>query len=205
MKFFDAHCHLNDDALFPDLGKVVERAVDAGVRGMAVCGTNFRDWKAGVGETGLNFSSFAKAAADRQEAGRAEQEECFAAHLDLARELNRPVAIHCVRAWGRLVEILRLHTAPPILLHAFAGALFSSSFKQFGTELFTEPVRDSLSFITQAALGFVAFSIRSELSMTSLKRLGNRIVWIIFSESFAAFPFRVSDPLALHANVFVRV
>ena len=89
---------------------------------------------AGIGETGLDFSSFAKASAaaeamadktaDRQErfTNRAEQEASFIAHLDLARELNRPVAVHCVHAWGRLIEILREHPAPRVLLHAFSGA-----------------------------------------------------------------------------------
>lgn len=79
---------------------------------------------AGIGETGLDFSSFARTTADRQErfTNRAEQEASFAAHLDLARELNRPVAVHCVNAWGRLVEILRAHPAPRVLLHAFGGA-----------------------------------------------------------------------------------
>jgi TatD DNase family protein len=42
-------------------------------------------------------------------------------HLDLARKMNRPVAVHCVQAWGRLVEILREHPAPRVLLHAFGG------------------------------------------------------------------------------------
>lgn len=68
----------------------------------------------GIGETGLDFSDRFK--------NRAEQEASFAAHLDLARELNRSVAVHCVRAWGRLIEILREHPAPRILLHAFGGA-----------------------------------------------------------------------------------
>jgi len=90
--------------------------------------------EAGIGETGLDFSSFAKAPADaeamadktedRQErfTNRAQQEGCFAAHIDLARELNRPVVVHCVHAWGRLIEILREHSAPRVLLHAFGGA-----------------------------------------------------------------------------------
>ena len=68
----------------------------------------------GIGETGLDFC-------DRFE-NRAEQEASFAAHLDLARELNRPVTVHCVQAWGRLIEILREHPAPKILLHAYSGS-----------------------------------------------------------------------------------
>ena len=85
---------------------------------------------------------------------------------------------------GKLVKKTSL---PSLIGYMLVGALFGSSFKRFGLELFTEPVRHSLAFITQVALGFVAFSIGSELSMKSLKRLGNGIVWIIFSESFAAF------------------
>lgn len=177
MQLFDAHSHLLDpDSLI--------RAANEGIAGIAVCGTNSRDWKnvldlastfpslgkidgcrlsllpmlgihpwfvscragaetppetaitdrgyswkksfqclekllrenpgVGVGETGLDFS-------DRF-ANRPEQEACFAAHLDLAAKLNRPVAVHCVKAWGRLVDILKEHPAPKVILHAFGGA-----------------------------------------------------------------------------------
>jgi len=68
----------------------------------------------GIGETGLDFQS--------RFTNRAEQEASFVAHLDLARELNRPVAVHCVQAWGRLIEILKEHSAPRVLLHAFGGS-----------------------------------------------------------------------------------
>lgn len=85
---------------------------------------------------------------------------------------------------GKLVQKTSL---PSLIGYMLVGALFGPSFKHLGLELFTEPVKESLSFITQIALGFVAFSIGSELSMKSLKRLGNGIVWIIFSESFTAF------------------
>jgi Kef-type K+ transport system membrane component KefB len=85
---------------------------------------------------------------------------------------------------GKLVKRTSL---PSLIGYMLVGALFGPSFKRFGLELFTEPVLNSLAFITQVALGFVAFSIGSELSIKSLKRLGNGIVWIIFSESFTAF------------------
>ena len=84
-------------------------------------------------------------------------------------------------------KLIKRTTLPSLIGYMLVGALFGPSFKQFGMELFTEPVLDSLSFVTQVALGFVAFSIGSELSMKSLKRLGSGIVWIIFVESFAAF------------------
>ena len=70
--------------------------------------------EAGIGETGLDFQE--------RFTNRPEQEASFVAHLDLARELNRPIAVHCVHAWGRLVDILREHPAPRVLLHAFGGA-----------------------------------------------------------------------------------
>ncbi|MCC7300101.1 MAG: TatD family hydrolase [Verrucomicrobia bacterium] len=172
MKLFDAHCHLQDDALFPAIGSVLARAAAAGVERMACCGTRSKDWnrifqlsesypqifpmigthpwfvkgrdgspsrpdnaarpavepyqdiqtlenllrahpEAGIGETGLDFQE--------RFTNRAEQEASFAAHLDLARELNRSVAVHCVHAWGRLIEILRAYPAPRVLLHAFGG------------------------------------------------------------------------------------
>ena len=69
---------------------------------------------AGVGETGLDFQEHFT--------NRDAQEKSFAEHLKLAGELNRPVAVHCVRAWGRLIEILKETPAPKILLHAYSGA-----------------------------------------------------------------------------------
>ncbi|MDH3981565.1 MAG: cation:proton antiporter [Kiritimatiellaceae bacterium] len=84
-------------------------------------------------------------------------------------------------------KLIKKTSLPSLIGYMLVGALFGPSFKHFGMELFTEPVRHSLAFVTQMALGFVAFSIGSELSMKSLKRLGSGIVWIIFAESFTAF------------------
>jgi len=53
--------------------------------------------------------------------------------------------------------------------------------------LVSEHDMEKLGFITQIALGFVAFSIGSELSLKSLKHLGSGIISIIFAESFTAF------------------
>lgn len=68
----------------------------------------------GIGECGLDFS-------DKFQ-NRAEQEECFIAHLELGRELDRPVTVHCVQAWGKMLEILREYPQPKKILHAFSGA-----------------------------------------------------------------------------------
>ncbi len=52
-----------------------------------------------------------------------EQEEVFLWQLRLAAERNRPVSIHCLQAWGRLLELLRVEARPRcgFVLHSFGG------------------------------------------------------------------------------------
>ena len=54
----------------------------------------------------------------------AAQEEAFRAQLELSRRHARPVTIHCVRAWGWLMEVLGDEAPLPagMPVHAFAGA-----------------------------------------------------------------------------------
>ncbi len=51
------------------------------------------------------------------------QEAAFVAQLRLAADRNLPVSIHCLQAWGRLLELLRSHPRPErgFLLHSFGG------------------------------------------------------------------------------------
>ena len=51
------------------------------------------------------------------------QEEVFIAQLRLAAERNRPVSIHCLQAWGRMLEILESEPRPAcgFLLHSYSG------------------------------------------------------------------------------------
>ena len=53
----------------------------------------------------------------------AQQEEVFIWQLRLAAERNLPVSIHCLQAWGRMLEILRQEPRPKcgFLLHSFGG------------------------------------------------------------------------------------
>lgn len=73
----------------------------------------------GVGEIGL----------DRWKKGLdpTVQEEVFLAQLDLARRLRRPVMVHCVQAWGRLLDLLG--AGPPLpaglIIHAYGGSVES--------------------------------------------------------------------------------
>jgi len=52
-----------------------------------------------------------------------QQEQVFAWQLRLAAEHNLPVSIHCLQAWGRLLEILRAEARPRcgFLLHSYGG------------------------------------------------------------------------------------
>lgn len=72
--------------------------------------------RAGVGECGLDFAL--------EHFDREVQEAVFRAQLALAREANRPVSIHCRRAWERLEAILREVGLPEAgaVIHAFSGS-----------------------------------------------------------------------------------
>ena len=70
---------------------------------------------AGVGEIGLDHW---KPGLDRSR-----QEEAFLWQFDLAARLDRPASVHCLRAFGRLRELLDGRPAPRCgwLLHAYGG------------------------------------------------------------------------------------
>ncbi|MFA5138884.1 MAG: TatD family hydrolase [Elusimicrobiota bacterium] len=67
----------------------------------------------GVGETGL----------DATKGDAAAQEAAFRTQLGMARERRLPIVVHCVRAWGRLMDLLRGEGPLPggMLLHAYSG------------------------------------------------------------------------------------
>jgi len=68
----------------------------------------------GIGETGLD-----KAA--RVAAPIEDQIKAFRWQLDLALERGLPVSIHCVKAWGLVVEQLRARPGLRFMLHAYGG------------------------------------------------------------------------------------
>ena len=81
---------------------------------------------------------------------------------------------------GRIARRVKL---PSLIGYMIVGVILGPSV----LHLFDESSMERLSFITEIALGFVAFSIGSELNLTALKRLGTGIISIIFAESFGAF------------------
>ena len=82
--------------------------------------------------------------------------------------------------FGRAAQFARL---PSLIGFMLLGVLLGPSL----VGAFHEGNLASLSFITELALGFVAFSIGSELNVRALRHLGKGIVSIIIAESFAAF------------------
>ena len=68
----------------------------------------------GVGETGLDYHY--------DNSPRPDQRAAFAAHVRLARELDKALVVHCREAFADVVAILDGEGAPPrVVFHCFAG------------------------------------------------------------------------------------
>ncbi|OHB53233.1 MAG: hypothetical protein A2Y07_11235 [Planctomycetes bacterium GWF2_50_10] len=71
--------------------------------------------RCGIGEIGL----------DRREGAgdEGEQDEVFISQMELAARLDLPATIHCVRAWGRMIELLgKIRRPRRMLFHAYGGS-----------------------------------------------------------------------------------
>lgn len=78
----------------------------------------------GIGECGLDFA--------RATAGRSLQLEVLRTQLQLAHQHRRPVALHVVKAWGPLLEVLRTEGVPQAgaMVHAFSGSVETAAVLQ---------------------------------------------------------------------------
>ncbi len=71
--------------------------------------------RAAVGECGLDEAM--------REFDPTEQDAALRIHIRLARNLERPLVLHLVRAWGRLERVLNEEPLPErIMIHAFSGS-----------------------------------------------------------------------------------
>ena len=70
----------------------------------------------GIGEIGLDNAL--------EERNDSEQEEVFLAQMELAVKYERPVTVHCRKAFGRLADLIgAMRERPPhMMLHAYAGS-----------------------------------------------------------------------------------
>lgn len=67
-----------------------------------------------VGECGLDRW--------KKEIDFSEQTDVFRQQLELAKELDRPITIHCLKAWDALmITLKRFAPLPPFLLHSYSG------------------------------------------------------------------------------------
>jgi len=81
---------------------------------------------------------------------------------------------------GKLMRLFRL---PSIVGYMLLGVILGVS--AFGVIDISD--LEHMTFITEMALGFVAFTIGTELSLSSLKKHGYGIIVVIFAESLGAF------------------
>jgi Kef-type K+ transport system membrane component KefB len=81
---------------------------------------------------------------------------------------------------GRLANRINL---PTIIGYMALGIILGPSI----LNIFEQGIIQQLSFLSEIGLGFVAFTIGSELSIASLNRMGPGIVSIILAESLMAF------------------
>lgn len=104
-----------DSSIVPSLGLHPWYVNDRTDRWFDILSAAVREHSCAVGEIGL----------DRWIEGydSAAQEEVFRKQLALAASLNRAVSIHCLRAWGRLLELLSTEERPRVgfLLHSYGG------------------------------------------------------------------------------------
>ncbi len=81
---------------------------------------------------------------------------------------------------GRAAKLVKL---PSLVGYMVLGVVIGPSL----LNVYSHEIIEHTSFITEVALGFVAFSIGSELNLGSLRKLGKGIVSIILAESLTAF------------------
>jgi TatD DNase family protein len=156
--FFDAHNHLQDERLGPELDEVVPSCRRLGIEAMVVNGTCETDWPRveqlaarypfvipaygihpwRVGERSPDWKdhllrrlehapvAMGEIGLDRwmRNPDFAAQEEVFRMQLRIAAERDLPVTIHCLKAWGWLLEILQSEALPArgFLLHSYSGS-----------------------------------------------------------------------------------
>ena len=99
---------------------------------------------------------------------------------------------------GKSMRFVRL---PSIIGFMLVGILLGPSV----LALVGEPLKDSIGFITDIALGFVAISIGLELSFAALSRQGTGIILIIIAESLLAFSLVTAALYLLTGNLPVSL
>jgi TatD DNase family protein len=143
MNYIDAHCHLLDE-------NEIQLARTTGIENIICNATNPNDWEKVlalknvihaigihpwyVGDLNENAIGnlenlliqnpnchIGEIGLDKCKKDFYKQEEVFEAQLKLAQRLNRPVHIHCVRAWQEVLAIIKNYPNLTYLFHGFSG------------------------------------------------------------------------------------
>jgi len=91
------------------------------------------------------------------------------------------------------VLLSKKHHIPIVVGYVFLGILLSPDIISFIPRMNEEIMHlynfliTNMSYITQLALAFIAFTIGSELSIRTIRRLGKSIFYIVIIQSIAAF------------------
>ena len=99
-------------------------------------------------------------------------------------ELNNLVLLGCATIIGYYAGLFtKRFRLPSLIGYMLLGVFLGSS----ALNIITEQALDRLAVISEITLAFIAFSIGSELSIATLRKLGSGIVPIILAESLLAF------------------
>lgn len=143
--FIDAHCHFNRIAFdaYPGPGRFICNAVNMSDWGplVAAAGSNTRivaalglhpwhidtapiGWIDVLGQmlTDNPHAMVGEIGLDAMHDNISQQCDAFKAQYLMAVDMNRPVNIHCVHAWDKMLHLLKiLPSAPVIVAHRFSG------------------------------------------------------------------------------------
>ncbi|XP_016648833.1 PREDICTED: uncharacterized metal-dependent hydrolase YabD isoform X2 [Prunus mume] len=144
MKLFDAHCHLQDPRIFDKAPQLIAAAVDSGVVRFAVNGVSEKDWHLVkqisesypcvipcfglhpwyVAERTPNWLNTLKQFFEATPSAAVGEVNVFRQQLEIAKKLKRPASIHCVRAFGDLLQIMKSLGPFPagVILHSYLGS-----------------------------------------------------------------------------------
>jgi TatD DNase family protein len=158
IKYFDAHCHLQDQRIIDSVENIILQAQKSSICNVVCNGTSPGDWESvkqiankytivlpaygvhpwylkisddwkdilieylnshkysSIGECGLDKNVVSKFSYEHQTSVLSE-------HFDIAHQLNKPVSVHCVKAYQLLFDILKKEDLDvPVVIHSFSGS-----------------------------------------------------------------------------------
>lgn len=134
--YINFHTHHADNR--PDVVSILNLEPTAFLKsdypGSQLLSVGHHPWRVGV-QTGAELATMAQVLQDKQiaavgeigldkccEVPLSDQIEAFKAQLRMAACVQKPVIIHCVKAWDELLQTLsQVDNLPPVIIHGFRG------------------------------------------------------------------------------------